>query len=149
MAGRFISGHDLATATPILQSRWNEGIAFSVDLLGEAVVSDAEAAAYRQHYLDLIEQLPSVVARFPANAVLDNDHLGPIPRANVSIKISALDGHVSPIDAEGSDRAALLKEHFAPPAGRPQAQYLYELRYGAPRAEGSDHSLLQTLLRNA
>ena len=102
MAGRFISGHDLAPATSILQSRWNEGIAFSVDLLGEAVVSHAEAAAYRQRYLDLIEQLPRVVAAFPANPTLDNDHLGPIPRANVSIKISALDGHVSPIDTEGS-----------------------------------------------
>ncbi len=52
MAKRFIAGTDALSALPELESIWNEGVAFSVDLLGEACVSDFEAAEYRQRYLD-------------------------------------------------------------------------------------------------
>jgi RHH-type proline utilization regulon transcriptional repressor/proline dehydrogenase/delta 1-pyrroline-5-carboxylate dehydrogenase len=100
MARTFIAGQTLDDALPALAARWAEGIAFSVDLLGEAVVSHAEAHAYRARYDQLLDALPSAVAKWPANPLLDSDHLGPIPRANVSIKISALDGHVTPIDAD-------------------------------------------------
>ena len=51
MAGKFIAGTDAASALPGLRSLWNDGIAFSVDLLGEACVSDAEADQYRDRYL--------------------------------------------------------------------------------------------------
>jgi len=102
MARTFIAGENLAAALPALQERWRERIAFSVDLLGEACVSHAEAAAYSGRYRTLIEELPHKIASWPATEQLERDHLGDIPRANVSIKISALDGHVSPVDAEGS-----------------------------------------------
>ena len=48
MAERFIGGTDAVSALPSLEKVWNEGVAFSVDLLGEACVSDTEAAEYRQ-----------------------------------------------------------------------------------------------------
>lgn len=102
MAERFIAGADVADAVGLLDSRWKQGIGFSVDVLGEQCVSHAEAAAYRQRYLTLIEELARITAPWPANPLLDRDHLGPIPRVNVSIKISALDGHISPVDAQGS-----------------------------------------------
>jgi RHH-type proline utilization regulon transcriptional repressor/proline dehydrogenase/delta 1-pyrroline-5-carboxylate dehydrogenase len=102
MAGRFIAGATLADAAAGLKRRWEEGIAFSLDLLGEAVVSHPEAAAYRGRYAELLERLPGFVEGLPERAALERDHLGAIPRANVSIKISALDGHVSPVDAGGS-----------------------------------------------
>ncbi|HVX86002.1 MAG TPA: proline dehydrogenase family protein [Phycisphaerae bacterium] len=100
MARTFIAGHSLEDALPTLAARWSQSIAFSVDLLGEAVVSHAEAAAYRARYDHLLDTLPAAVAQWPANPILDTDHLGPIPRANLSIKISALDGHVTPIDTD-------------------------------------------------
>ena len=102
MARTFIAGENLGQALPALQQRWGEQIAFSVDLLGEACVSHAEAAAYGDRYRHVIEQLPEKIAAWPASEQLERDHLGTIPRGNVSIKISALDGHVSPVDAEGS-----------------------------------------------
>ncbi len=37
MAGHLIAGADAAAALPVLEKLWHEGIAFSVDLLGEAV----------------------------------------------------------------------------------------------------------------
>jgi RHH-type proline utilization regulon transcriptional repressor/proline dehydrogenase/delta 1-pyrroline-5-carboxylate dehydrogenase len=107
MASKFIAGTDAATALPKLRTMWNEGLAFSVDLLGEACVSDEEAAAYQQKYLDLINNLPSQVASWPANARLESDHLGAIPRVNVSIKISSLHARTDPIDTESSIRGLM------------------------------------------
>jgi len=97
MAKRFIAGTDAASALPELQSIWDEGVAFSVDLLGEACVSDAEAEEYRQRYLDLLTNLPENVASWKETPVLETDHLGPIPRTNISIKISSLFANTDPI----------------------------------------------------
>ncbi len=102
MAGNFIAGSDPPDALPKLQKRWNEGIAFSVDLLGEACVSSEEARGYQRRYLELIHALPEQASRWPDSRTLDCDHLGPIPRTNVSIKISSLDARADAIDSEGS-----------------------------------------------
>ncbi len=112
MAGKFIAGTDAKSALPTLRALWDRGLAFSVDLLGEACLSDSEAAAYRAKYADLLEHLPSAVAAWPANASLERDHLGPIPRTNVSIKISSLFARTDPIDSEGSIRG--LEEALLP-----------------------------------
>ncbi|MBM4105134.1 MAG: aldehyde dehydrogenase family protein [Phycisphaerae bacterium] len=102
MASKFIAGRDAADALPMLEKLWKRGLAFSVDLLGEACVSHAEAEVYRGKYLDLIRNLPEAVRAWSPNPRLDSDHLGPIPRTNVSIKISSLYASTDPIDLEGS-----------------------------------------------
>ena len=102
MAGKFIAGTDAASALPGLRKMWDHGIAFSVDLLGETCVSDMEADDYARKYLDLIQNLPAQVASWPGNTRLESDHLGPIPRVNVSVKISALSARTDPIDSEGA-----------------------------------------------
>jgi RHH-type proline utilization regulon transcriptional repressor/proline dehydrogenase/delta 1-pyrroline-5-carboxylate dehydrogenase len=106
MAGKFIAGQDAASAVGGLKQMWDEGVAFSVDLLGETCVSDEEADGYAAKYLDLIKNLPGEVAGWKTppsvGARLETDHLGAIPRVNVSIKISALSARVDPIDTEGS-----------------------------------------------
>ncbi|MBN1395935.1 MAG: proline dehydrogenase family protein [Pirellulales bacterium] len=102
MAQNFMAGVDAASALPSLKKQWSEGVAFSVDLLGEACVSNEEAVAYQKRYLDLVETLPKTVAQWPANPLLENDHLGPIPRTNVSIKISSLCARTDPMDFAGS-----------------------------------------------
>ncbi|MHC5002853.1 MAG: proline dehydrogenase family protein [Planctomycetota bacterium] len=97
MGEKFIAGVDARSALPTLQKLWSRGIAFSVDLLGEACISDAEAEAYREKYLDLIRELPGTVESWPAQDRLERDHLGAIPRTNVSIKISSLYARTDPI----------------------------------------------------
>lgn len=109
MAAKFIAGADAAGALPGLKDLWNDNIAFSVDLLGEACVSEAEADVYQKKYLDLIENLPGAVASWKANAVLERDHLGAVPRVNVSVKISSLSARCDPIDTEGSIRELMKR----------------------------------------
>ncbi len=104
MAGNFIAGADAMAALPLLRDLWKQGLAFSVDLLGEACVSQAEAEVYQRRYLDLLEVLPAEVARWPAEPRLESDHLGPVPRTSISIKISALSPRTDPIDFKGSLR---------------------------------------------
>ncbi|MCH2149277.1 MAG: proline dehydrogenase family protein, partial [Phycisphaerales bacterium] len=102
MAQRFIAGTDAASALPQLEKMWSQGIGFTVDLLGEACVSDDEAHEYQRRYLDLVETLPDAVSGWSPNDVLERDHLGVVPRTNVSIKISSLYARTDPIDFEGS-----------------------------------------------
>ena len=102
MAGTFIAGRDAAAALPQLEALWRRGYCFSVDLLGEACLSYEEADAYRAKYLDLVETLPRAAAAWPAQPVLESDHLGALPRVNVSIKISSLFPHTDPLDVNGS-----------------------------------------------
>jgi RHH-type proline utilization regulon transcriptional repressor/proline dehydrogenase/delta 1-pyrroline-5-carboxylate dehydrogenase len=110
MAKRFIAGANPEEAFPHLAELRQEGLAFTVDLLGEATVSESEAQAYLRRYLDLIEVLSRQAREWPENERLDRDAWGPIPRVNVSVKVSALYSQIDPLDIEGS--AAVLKDRI-------------------------------------
>jgi len=112
MAGRFIAGADEQGALSRLQDEWERGIAFSIDLLGEACLSLREADDYQRRYLRLIDALADRVGSWPSRPALEADAWGRIPRANVSIKISALHPKVDPLDFEGS--IARLRERIEP-----------------------------------
>ncbi|MCP3903160.1 MAG: bifunctional proline dehydrogenase/L-glutamate gamma-semialdehyde dehydrogenase [Planctomycetes bacterium] len=112
MAEKFIGGRNAKEARSSLRKLWSKGVGFSVDLLGEASVSAREAETYQQKYLDLVRELPPEVAEWPNRPLLEADHLGPIPRTNVSVKISSLLAKVDPIDTAGAIDA--LVEVLAP-----------------------------------
>lgn len=107
LAGNFIAGADVSTALPKLEWLWNQGIAFTLDVLGEACVSNEEAHAYQNRYLELVRTLAERTRRWNADAKLESDPWGSVPRANVSIKISALSARPDSIDFEGSLRRLL------------------------------------------
>jgi proline dehydrogenase len=90
MAHRFIVGETPAAALGVLRSLWNHGVASSVDLLGEATVTQAEADAYAVRCSGALEELASAARAWPARPTLERDASGPVPRANVSVKVSAL-----------------------------------------------------------
>jgi RHH-type proline utilization regulon transcriptional repressor/proline dehydrogenase/delta 1-pyrroline-5-carboxylate dehydrogenase len=90
MAHRFIVGETPASALGVLRDLWKDGVASSVDLLGEATVTQAEADRYASRCDEALGELARVSAGWPARDVLERDTVGPIPRTNVSVKISAL-----------------------------------------------------------
>ncbi|HKT36270.1 MAG TPA: proline dehydrogenase family protein [Nitrospira sp.] len=102
MARTFIAGSSIADATPALKHLWSEGKGWSVDLLGEATISDQEADRYRDRCLAALETLAQAAALWDHVPLLEHDHLGPLPRVQLSLKVSALSPHVDPIDPEGS-----------------------------------------------
>ncbi len=99
-ARRFITPPGVATVSQTIEYLAGLGRLPSFDLLGEAVLSEREADAYVEGYLRLIAQLaahPSVSAR----AVTGNAAL------QVSLKLSSLTSHFTPVDPEGSVQRVL------------------------------------------
>jgi proline dehydrogenase len=90
LAHRFIVGESPQAALGTLRSLWEHGVASSVDLLGEATVTEAEADRYADRCAEAIEQLAPATSSWPAREVLEADGVGRLPRANVCVKISAL-----------------------------------------------------------
>ncbi|MGZ8383333.1 MAG: proline dehydrogenase family protein [Nitrospira sp.] len=104
MATSFIAGASIEQAVPTLRKLWDDGRAFSVDLLGEASVSEREADAYRDRCLLALRTLGEVCPAWSSSPLLERDHLGLLPRVQLSIKISALYSQLDPIDPDGSYR---------------------------------------------
>ena len=90
MAHRFIIGETPASALGVLRDLWNRGVASSVDLLGEATVTQPEADRYAARCDEALVELARAERGWPRREVLEADSVGVIPRTNVSVKISAL-----------------------------------------------------------
>jgi RHH-type proline utilization regulon transcriptional repressor/proline dehydrogenase/delta 1-pyrroline-5-carboxylate dehydrogenase len=90
MAHRFIVGESPDAALGVLRGLWAHGVSSSVDLLGEATVTASEADAYATRCSDALASLAVAAREWPARPLLESDACGPLPRANVSVKVSAL-----------------------------------------------------------
>jgi proline dehydrogenase len=90
MAHRFIVGESPKAALGAIREQWKAGIGTSLDQLGEATVTQAEADHYAERCLDAIQTLGEAAHGWPARPLLEGDSIGPIPRANVSVKVTAL-----------------------------------------------------------
>src|SRR5215212_8808872 len=90
MAHRFIVGESPREALGVFRDLWKHGVASSVDLLGEATVTQAEAQRYAQRCDEALETLVHAMADWPERPHLERDAFGPLPRANLSVKVSAL-----------------------------------------------------------
>ena len=102
MARRFIAGSTPDEALRTVLKLRGRRLAFTADLLGEAVISDAEADAYRDTCLDLLRGLAGPLAEEPEIAQIDRDDRGPIPRANLSLKLTSLTPRFDAICAEAT-----------------------------------------------
>jgi RHH-type proline utilization regulon transcriptional repressor/proline dehydrogenase/delta 1-pyrroline-5-carboxylate dehydrogenase len=105
LARRFIAAADVGEASPAIMALRERRIAATLDLLGEAVLSGAEAERYQRTYIRLIEELSPALAAAPAVPQLDESDAGPLPRLNVSLKLSSLYSQFDPADPEGTSRA--------------------------------------------
>ena len=103
MAKQFIIGENTADAMKNLKKIRKDGFAFTVDILGEASVSELESDAYLNEYLELLDALKKAQASWPALGVGEVDW-GHAPRVNISVKPTALFSQASPRDYEGSIR---------------------------------------------
>jgi RHH-type proline utilization regulon transcriptional repressor/proline dehydrogenase/delta 1-pyrroline-5-carboxylate dehydrogenase len=105
-ARRFIAGTNSGEVLAAAMHERKLRRAFTLDILGEAVASEAEADQYLQAYLDLIAGIAPTVNSWPEVPQIDRDTGGNLPRVNVSVKLSALDSQFDPIDPVGSTERA-------------------------------------------
>src|SRR3954466_9898438 len=90
MAHRFIVGATPQDAAGDLRAMWKDGIAASLDLLGEATVTQDEADRYAERCADALRVLAKSVEGLPERELLERDSAGGLARANLSVKVSAL-----------------------------------------------------------
>jgi proline dehydrogenase len=112
MAHRFIVGETPREATGVLEDLWKRGVATSVDLLGEATVTSAEADRYAARCREALDGLVDVYRKLPEHQALERDSIGRIPRENLSVKVSALTPLLRPDAPElgKRDAAGRLRE---------------------------------------
>ncbi|HKR52974.1 MAG TPA: proline dehydrogenase family protein [Chthoniobacterales bacterium] len=95
MARQFIAGRNPEDVMKTLRKKRRQGIGFTVDLLGEAVVSEEEAAEYTGRCQELLEHLARETRGW-TDPLGKNSELFPV--VNVSVKISALYSQMNPAD---------------------------------------------------
>lgn len=95
MAKMFITGENVKEALSVLKKARKNNLTFTVDILGEATLSEKEALEYQRRYLDLIEWLAQDAKNWDEIPLLDRDAEGPIPKVNVSVKMTALCSQIS------------------------------------------------------
>src|SRR6266516_5133138 len=95
MARQFIAGRNPEDVMKTLRKRRAQGIGFTVDLLGEAVVSEQEAGEYATRCLELLEHLGRETRDW-TDPLGENAELFPV--VNLSVKISALYSQMNPAD---------------------------------------------------
>lgn len=104
LARRFLLGAEPGAIAAAVGRLHREGMAFTVDWLGEAVLTEVEAEAYLQAYLRLIPALAEATRAWPA--------VPGVPNVNVSVKLSALTSRFEPADVEGTSRR--VRERLRP-----------------------------------
>ena len=112
MARQFMLGSDPKEILDILLKLNKQDIAFTVDVLGEAVVSEAEADQYAQRYLDLLDLLGRELLKWPSLCKSNQSPRGPLPALNVSVKLSALYSQIHPTDPGSAIR--IISERLRP-----------------------------------
>ncbi len=95
MARQFIAGRDPEDVMKTLRKKRRQKIGFTVDLLGEAVVSEEEASEYATRCQQLLEHLARETRGW-TDPLGQNAELFPV--VNVSVKISALYSQMNPAD---------------------------------------------------
>ena len=97
MGRQFIVGTDPKQALRELNKLRRDGFAFTIDLLGEAVVSEKEAEEFARRYLDLLRTLRDEQKHWPTFGATGTDlDWGTSPKVNASIKSSALYSQMDP-----------------------------------------------------
>jgi RHH-type proline utilization regulon transcriptional repressor/proline dehydrogenase/delta 1-pyrroline-5-carboxylate dehydrogenase len=94
LAARFLLGARIPAIVRHLDRLHRRGLCFTVDRLGEAVLTEAEADAYLASYLELLPALAEATAAWPAQPG--------VPAVNLSIKLSALTSRFEAADPAGT-----------------------------------------------
>ncbi len=112
MAKMFITGENPKEALPILKKARKNRMTFTVDILGEATLSEKEALEYQSRYLELIDGLAKDAEGWEEIPQIDRDNEGPIPKVNVSVKLTALYSQIN--DKAWDQTKSILKERLRP-----------------------------------
>jgi RHH-type transcriptional regulator, proline utilization regulon repressor / proline dehydrogenase / delta 1-pyrroline-5-carboxylate dehydrogenase len=102
MARQFIVGEDAAETVKGLARLRKDGFSFTLDVLGEATVSEKEADERLTEHLALVDAMAKAQGGWPALGEQGSLDWGCEPRINLSIKPTAFCSQLKSRDVEGS-----------------------------------------------
>ena len=102
LAHKYIAGENIKQALKTIERLRKDKMAFTLDLLGEAVITETEAESYLQGYLDLMEQLSQEAQRWSTVEEIDVADGESLPQIQVSVKLTAFYSQFDPLDPLGS-----------------------------------------------
>jgi RHH-type proline utilization regulon transcriptional repressor/proline dehydrogenase/delta 1-pyrroline-5-carboxylate dehydrogenase len=113
LAHKYIAGESIQQVIKTIERLRKERMTFTVDLLGEAVITEVEAQSYLDRYLELLEQLTDAARRWSTVEQIDLAEGEVLPKVQVSVKLTAFYSQFDPLDEKGSqekvsDRIRLL-----------------------------------------
>lgn len=104
LAYKYIAGESITKVIKTIERLRKEKMAFTIDLLGEAVITETEAQSYLQSYLELIEQLSTAAKQWSTIPEIDLADGTELPKVQVSVKLTAFYSQFDPLDPEGSKK---------------------------------------------
>ena len=116
LAHKYIAGENLKQVLKTIERLRKDKMAFTLDLLGEAVITEAEAQSYLDRYSELIAQLTTAAKTWTPVAAIDQADGEQLRQVQVSVKLTAFYSQFDPLDAQGSqkrvsDRIRVLLRH--------------------------------------
>lgn len=102
LARKYIAGANLKEALKSIEKLRKQSMTFTVDVLGEAVITEAEAQAYLDQYLTLMTQLTDAAQRWSTVSQVDSADGEPLSPVQVSVKLTAFYSQFDALDVEGS-----------------------------------------------
>lgn len=102
VSSRFLGGADSRAAMKTVHALRRSNLGFSLDILGEEVVSEVEALRYQSVYTRLIDELACELNRQPCNSLVDRVDGNAGPGLYLSLKLSSLFSQASSVSFEGS-----------------------------------------------
>jgi RHH-type proline utilization regulon transcriptional repressor/proline dehydrogenase/delta 1-pyrroline-5-carboxylate dehydrogenase len=112
MARQFVAGETPKDLIRRIRENRAAGVATTIDLLGEMVVSEREAELFLKRNLEVLGEVSAFLDGEREPCFSDLGARGPVPRLNLSVKISALAPDVRPSDPGHS--VPKLKERLRP-----------------------------------
>ncbi len=112
LARRFMGGNNFQRACITVDSLRFAGMASSLDILGEASVSEHEADEYQNAYLEMIPAMSAHMQTWKEAEITDSLHGRFAPRLNISLKLSSLYSQIDAADTKGSVRE--IKQRLLP-----------------------------------
>ena len=102
LARKYIAGDTIKQALKSIEQLRKQKMAFTVDLLGEAVITESEAQKYLDRYLELMQELTAASKKWSTVSQIDEADGEPLPKVQVSVKLTAFYSQFDPLDPTGS-----------------------------------------------
>ena len=102
LARKYVAGENIPQALKSIERLRKQSMAFTLDLLGEAVITETEAEAYLNQYLDLMKQLTDAAKGWKTMPQIDSADGVELPKVQVTMKLTAFYSQFDPLDVAGS-----------------------------------------------